>query len=246
MLNAHRYTCLSMLWKQFWSLSEVVRPVIRIDFNYISVPHLYICSLPHIIFLIQDMQKDFATRGYVVEWDKLDAQWFLLRQRRNRVWATCDVNAGQCADEYAKNMKSTVRSMASDVLFPLESCFDTTIEADQLSRAHLGKVKSAMEKDQLDHSSGQVFVDPATSSNRSTESACNVCTCIRPSHNIYSVSMKRWVRVNELWNCQGLWRNDFPNPSAVDDMLQWEKEARDLVGKVFQTQCSGFMHFLNR
>lgn len=189
------------------------------------------------------MQKDFATRGYVLEWDKLDAQWFLLRQRRNRVWATLDVNAGQCVDDYSKRMKSTVRSMASDVLFDFESCFDTTIEADDLTSTQRQKLHSAMHKDKLDHSSGQVFVDPATSNSRSIESACNVCTCIRPSHGIYSASMKRWVRVDELWKCQGLWREDFPNPWAVDSMLQCDKEARDLVGKVFQTQRSGFIYF---
>ena len=76
------------------------------------------------------------------------------------------------------------------------------------------------------------FMDCATSKQRSTESAWNMTTCVRPSHKIYSTKLERFLHVKELWNCQGLFPSAFPNPKAVEEFIKNKStNAQDLAGR---------------
>ena len=56
-------------------------------------------------------------------------------------------------------------------------------------------------------------------------------TCVRPSHDIYSARMERYLTVREQWLCQGLFPNDFECAQEVEQFIR-EKPglAKDLVG----------------
>ena len=66
----------------------------------------------------QVMEEDMAQPGYIMEYTKVDTQRFLLRQRRNRVYATADVSTGQCQQDYAAKMRATLASLESDMTCP--------------------------------------------------------------------------------------------------------------------------------
>lgn len=183
-----------------------------------------------ILALEQVMAKDFEKLGYIMEYDILDAQWFLLRQRRNRVWATMDLNSGQNSIGYKTNMKNTVRSLASDVLFPFSSCFDESLPPDKLNSLQQKKLNEAIEMHELEHCSGNAFCDGGTSSSRKAEAAVGVCTCIRPTHSIFSQKLRRFVRPCEMWTGQGLFKEDFANPEAVERLWENDKNTQDMAG----------------
>lgn len=171
--------------------------------------------------------------GYIFEFDKLDAQWFSLRQRRNRIWATCDLNSGQCPDEYAERMHETVRSMASDRLFDFSKCFDESLEKQLLQTdLQVDKLQKAVEKAEINDGTNNVFIDCSTSSTRDVESAVNVLPCVRPSHPIYSQRLGRFIRPSEMWVSQGMWRDDFPCPSAVDEFWKSDTDTQDMAGSL--------------
>ena len=192
----------------------------------------------HIPFLsLQVMTKDLGELGYVVEHSKIDAQDYLLPQRRNRVYALADINAGQCSQSFAQKMKATMESMASDVLLPFDSVFDTTLPHQQLEGRQYDKLQEALEKACLQANCQNVFVDTSTSSTRECESATNVLTCVRPTHKIYSHQLQRFVTIQEMWAAQGLFKCNFENQEAVQSMWEQASKAQDLAGNAFASTC---------
>ena len=188
----------------------------------------------------QVMKKDFGDLGYIMEHQIADAQWYLLRQRRNRVWATFDINSGQSAETYGADMTRTMKSMASDVQFPFSSCFDETIEPESPRDGTRAKLEEAIRLDEMDQCSGNVFLDGSTSKGRRPESAVGICACVRPTHAIYSQKLQRYVRPSEMFGVQGLWRDDFENPDEIDRMSEHDKHTQDLAGgknKEFWCTC---------
>ena len=171
-----------------------------------------------------------------MEHDIIDAQSYLLRQRRNRVWATMDLNSGQCAETYAENMKATMRNLASDVHFPFSLCFDESLPHEIPSERIQAKLEEAIQMDQLDQCSGNMFVDKGTSSGRKAEAASGVLTCIRPTHGIYSQKLKRFVIPSEMFQAQGMWRDDFANEDAIDKLWANSRYTQDLAGKADKTK----------
>ena len=187
----------------------------------------------------QDMQEDFDARGYCFEWCRLDSQEYLLRQRRNRVWATADVSRGQDSAEYGKLMLKTVRSLATENLFPFEETFDMSRPAQpNFLKTPLakGRISTVVEKAR---SQGKpdtnLFIDCATSSTWGGESAHDVTPCIRPSHAVWSTKLERPVHVDEMFRCQGLFESAFPCKEAFRAILQEPKQAQDLCGNSFSS-----------
>lgn len=83
---------------------------------------------------------------------------------------------------------------------------------------------------QLIDGSSCVFLD-VSKSDAFMEQATNVAACIRPTHDIYSHQLGRKLTVPELWCCQGLWRDDFPCPQTIDELLNENpSKAQDLAG----------------
>ena len=179
------------------------------------------------------MKEDLARLGYTFEFQRLDAQKFLVRQRRNRIWGSADVSIPD-AETYGQHMASTVRSVQSDNLFPWEDCFDTSMASSSssvgLPERVLRQLETAIADAQLIDGSSCVFLD-VSKSDAFMEQATNVATCIRPTHDIYSHQLGRKLTVPELWCCQGLWRDDFPCPQTIDELLNENpSKAQDLAG----------------
>ena len=190
---------------------------------------------------MQVIVEDLRALGYQFEWEKLDAQQFLLRQRRNRIFGTGDIDAGQNYEEYRNNMRDTMESMSSDALLAFESVFDQNLPEEPLEGRTYELLQAALEKACLESNSDNVFIDTSTSESRvnetGVESSTDVLTCVRPSHKIYSARLKRFVSPKELWNAQGLFKDNFENPKAVEDMLDKAAKARDLAGNAFPSTC---------
>ena len=143
-----------------------------------------------------------------------------------------------CPSQMQRPMVSTwqarFRSMQSDNLFPWEDCFDTSMASSSssvgLPERVLRQLETAIADAQLIDGSSCVFLD-VSKSDAFMEQATNVATCIRPTHDIYSHQLGRKLTVPELWCCQGLWRDDFPCPQTIDELLNENpSKAQDLAG----------------
>ena len=178
--------------------------------------------------------------GYLMEYQLLDAQSFLLRQRRNRVWATLDVAGGQDCDVFRAGVKRSVEAMASKRLFPAEKCFREDLpQTKKFNATELHNVNHAHDLAQKTKGDPDVFADVSKSVGR-REVAYGVTTCIRPTHPIYSVKRKRLLTVAELWEQQGLWADDFPNPQAVKQFIDEKpRAAQDLAG-LLDVKCANY------
>lgn len=139
-------------------------------------------------------------------------------------------------------MKETVRSMSSNVHFPFESVFDISLPpTPEVLKTPLQKLRVASavrRQKEKNRPSSNLFIDCGTSLQRGCEFAQEVSTCIRPTHQVWSTRLGRHVTVPELWNCQGLWAQDWPEASAVLSMLERPKEAQDLCGNSFSSTVS--------
>ena len=191
------------------------------------------------LFQMQVMEKDLAELGYIMEWGKVDAKDLLLPQRRNRIYATADVNSGQEASLYAQAMRATMESLKSDVTFCINDILDPSICHETALTARAQKqVDAAIEQACLKGHTSDIFIDISTSSSRLPEYAIGCTTCIRPSGGIYASSLRRCLVPEELWKCQGIWVNEFANPEAARSMLEMGADAKDLCGNAFaSTSC---------
>lgn len=186
------------------------------------------------------MKSDLETLGYVMEFGKVDTQDYLLPQRRNRIYATADCSNGQDASEYNKRMQETMDTLSSDFHIAFEHIFDQTLPAAQLSTERQNdKLQEALEQACLKFNSQNIFVDVSSSKSRQAEYAHGVLTCVRPSHGIFSQKLGRWVTIEEMWKAQGLFRCNFDNPAAVDEMIAGPRDkAQDLAGNAFSSTCT--------
>ena len=207
--------------------------------------HKYIDEFTNIYIYIYSVGKrnpgeviaeDLKKMGHIFQFNKLDASMFLLPQRRTRVWGTSDLASEVSQSEYSKLMQDTILSMAGDERFEFTDVFDITLPKVSLTnQLQQSKLKQALEQGKLkgyDMTTPNCFMDCATCKQRSTESAWNMTTCVRPSHKIYSTKLERFLHVKELWNCQGLFPSAFPNPKAVEEFIKNKStNAQDLAGR---------------
>ena len=189
-------------------------------------------------YLLQVIARDLKNLGYVFQFSKLDAQNYLLNQRRTRVYGTGDLDEGQNADSFRESMRATLSSLSSDIRFPFETVFDENLPKISLRGNAYNKVQEAIEKFALQSQSNNIFVDTSTSKDRQAECAVSITTCIRPSHPIWSVRLSRFVTTEEMFRCQGLWKDDFSFPQAISDVLADPTGAQDLAGNAFASTCA--------
>lgn len=186
----------------------------------------------------QAIYRDMKSLGYLFQWCKLDAQDYLLPQRRNRIYGFGDLDEGQDYDSFAKNMYSTCQSMTSDRLFNFTDIFEQNLPSCVLHGNALENVQRAIDKHASE--STNIFVDTSTSA-RFLECSVESTTCIRPSHPIFSVQLNRYLTVEELFRCQGIWPVDFENPEAFQRVLKHPAKAQDLCGNAFASTCAQAM-----
>lgn len=173
--------------------------------------------------------------GYTFTWQLVDTQLFLLRQRRTRVWGVADLMSNVSESELSTKMSETTERMTSDVHFPYDKVFDTTRPKEKLlNQTQKSKLKQAIEKSELNGNGDDVFIDCSTSRDRDSEFCNGISTCIRPTHKVYSNKLQRFLTTKELWSCQGLWLDSFPNADAVKEIMKSRTNAQDLAGVVNQ------------
>ena len=63
-----------------------------------------------------------------------------------------------------------------------------------------------------------IALDPGASRGR-LRGGFEVCTCINPKHQVYSAQLQRYVKPQEFLGLQGIWRDDFDNPSLYDKLV---------------------------
>ena len=185
--------------------------------------------------LVQVVQDDLANMGYIFAWQKLDAQSFLLRQRRTRVWGVADLMGEASQHDFQKRMKHTLECMSGTKLFNYEDIFDLKMPKQRLkNELQKKKLQEAIQNTRLKHGDDStipdIFIDTPSSSQRIAESAEHVATCVRPTHHIYSSFLGRCLTVKELWACQGLFESSFINKNAFHEILQNPVQAQDLAG----------------
>ena len=101
------------------------------NYIYIIFTHLYIYiqrEQAHILLfsaVLQVIQEDLAKMGYTFEHQKLDSRYYLLRQRRNRVWGSAARNVDET---YKENLQATVHAMSSTWQFKYNDVFDSSLE----------------------------------------------------------------------------------------------------------------------
>ena len=133
-------------------------------------------------------------------------------------------------------MASTLADMAQDHRFPHEQVFDQTLPKCTLRGNAHDKLEQAIERSILENNSENIFVDTSGSKGRRAEVGYGVTTCIRPSHPIFSVRLGRYLTVAELLKCQGIFKDDFEHPGAIDQLLaQSPAKAQDLAGNAFSS-----------
>lgn len=191
--------------------------------------------------------KDLRDMGYLFAWQKLDAQSYLLRQRRTRIWGVADLMSDLKQDEFQSRMKKTLDSMAGTALFNYNEVFDVTKPKQRLkNELQRKKLKEAVDKARLKNGDTtevpDVFIDTATGEKRAAESAEHVAPCIRTSHHIYSNYLGRCLSIDELWRCQGLFESAFVNTAAYHEVMKNTVQARDLAGQGVGQWFTVFKH----
>ena len=180
------------------------------------------------------IQEDLAKMGYTFEHQKLDSRYYLLRQRRNRVWGSAARNVDET---YKENLQATVHAMSSTWQFKYNDVFDSSLEqSNELHERVRTHLETAHLKATLSGESDDVFLDCSTSAGRRPEFCIGSTPCIRPTHAIYSYRLQRHLSVRELWLCQGLFPQDFPNAAYVEEVIENEPAlAQCLAGNSFSS-----------
>lgn len=176
--------------------------------------------------------------GYVFQYSKLDAQDYLLTQRRTRVYGLGDLDSGQDQAKLNEEMASTLHDMSSDKRFAFNQVFQNDLPTCTLRKNALGKVQEAITKCMLNSESQNIFIDTSTSKDRNVEMGYGVSTCVRPSHPIFSVQLQRYITVSEMFKCQGIFKEDLENPTVLTNILQKPGPAQDLTGNAFASTCA--------
>ena len=203
-----------------------------VRFNNVYKIYIYDVCLSH--HWHQVIREDMKALGYIFHWMKLDAQFYLLRQRRERIWGCADLMSEVPEVDFCNNMKATLQSMSSTNMFEYEKVFDMQQPKGSLNNKNQQeKLKEAIRRSRMaeaDEENPDVFIDCSTSKARNAEYAVHMSTCVRPTHHVYSNRLQRHLSVQELWRCQGLFKESFVNPQAVEDVMQNQAQAQDLAG----------------
>ena len=187
-------------------------------------------------FLLPRPHEDFREIGHTFEHTKVDSCHLLMPQRRERVWGSSCTGAHDT--QYPLDMKITMQRLKGpkrftlgDVLLDdLPTCDPPVSDSFQ---CQLEKVKNICQERKIDFST--VTMDSSTSRRRSPEYACDMFTCIRPSHRIWLCGHNRFAEPQELLRAHGVFAEEFHVPKAVLDLEP--HLAADFAGNAFSTSA---------
>ena len=143
--------------------------MLEVRFNYVKYLQ-DVCSSHH---WHQGIREDMKALGYIFSWTKLDAQFYLLRQRRERIWGCADLMSEVPEADFCNNMKATLQSRSSTDMFEYEKVFDMQQPKGSLSnKIQQGKLTEAIRRSRMaeaDEEDPDVFIDGSTSRSRHAE-----------------------------------------------------------------------------
>eukprot|EP00435_Cladocopium_sp_Y103_P036512 s2993_g9.t1 len=168
-------------------------------------------------------------------WTILDSQYYLLPQRRNRVWGLAFLITGQStAESVEKRYKQTLMSLRSNFQFPMSKMFLKS-EEEPPSNPRLKKLVE-IAKTKYPYSQN-VFID-ASSSLEWQMMGDGVIPCLAPSHDVYSTGLRRYLQAEDVLNAQGLFRSCF-NKEAYAAL---KEQAQEIAGNSFSsTVCQAVL-----
>lgn len=72
---------------------------------------------------IEVLKTDVTDLGYKVASQIVDSQKFVVRQRRNRLYACMELDRGLGLADFPSHFAATLKSLQTDLHFPMEECF---------------------------------------------------------------------------------------------------------------------------
>ena len=183
---------------------------------------------------IEVVKRDLLSLGHGFEFCAVDSQHYLLPQRRNRIWGSSDSTLRlRDVPRFEASMASTMQQLRSSTRFRLQQFMNPSLPEEI---PHLASHLSQLEATQKAATKARVDVkevtfDTHTSEGRLPEWFGYGCTCIRPTHAIYSLGAMRYLTGNELLLCQGIFPSEFPVPAAFTSLTS--SQAADFAGNAF-------------
>lgn len=189
--------------------------------------------------------RDLEERHHSFTFLKLDANNYLLPQRRNRVFgcSTSTASGTRSLDDVAsenqtwKMLLNRLGTGPSQQQFSLKDMLRTDLPAQPL-QAPQDITNWKLVQARVKRASNQ---DPTCicmhlgSSEKRLEFMKDASTCIRPSHDIYCSMVDRPLHPQEMLKLQGSFECDFPCPDELRSLP--DTLARDLAGNAFPTPC---------
>lgn len=180
------------------------------------------------VLCTQVVRKDLEELGYNFSWSIIDSMNFLLPQRRNRVWGIASIKALELKDssEISSTYREALQCLRSNFQFPYELNFPHPGSTDEPKPGrHTRLVEMAQSKS---FGLGHVFVDCQPSLSRASDFVGGV-PCVMPTHAVYYLEQRRYLRVQDYLNAQGLWASAF-KPEVYQEMLH-AKGAKGSLGQ---------------
>ena len=179
---------------------------------------------------IKTVEADLTRLGYHVQYRSLNTQDFALPQRRNRAWLMA--SKGPLSEIGA--VEATFVDMSSAV--HVGNIFQQGLPKGVLSSKGQKQVEALLDQFRAERSDYKdLFLAPNTSSGRGTEHNVGATTCLRPTSQVWSESLGRYLSGMEHLMCQGIFAQDFAEPSAVERLAQRRTAAMSFAGKGFST-----------
>ena len=190
--------------------------------------------------LVETLIRDLSAMGHSFTYSKVDAQNYLLPQRRNRVFGCSSaINNRDPEDVISDHQKwkaifGKFGMGPKSQQFTLEDTLEKGVEPQPLHAPqdirNWGLIEKRVKKAKQDPS--RLCMHMGSSESR-LEYMVGASTCVRPSHDIYCNVVGRPLIGCELLRLQGSFPDDYSCPDALADLPEGLK--RDLAGNAFPT-----------
>eukprot|EP00438_Fugacium_kawagutii_P002851 Skav214137 [mRNA] locus=scaffold1185:768268:769287:- [translate_table: standard] len=192
--------------------------------------------------LVNTLIRDMETHGHSFTFLKVDANGYLLPQRRNRVFG-CSSSVGSKTPQEIEGEQQKWREVfarlgcgPTEQQFSLEDILESGHDVKPLQAPQdlknwklvLARVKRTKGADP----NATICLCMGSSEAR-LEYMINASTRVRPPHDVRCNLVERPLVGCELLRLQGSFPDDYPHPEAVQNLSQ--PLARDLAGNAFPT-----------
>lgn len=185
---------------------------------------------PPAILAVENHAKDM---GYDFAYTSVNSAFYLVRQRRNRVWGCASMQQEKSDTQWKTSWASTFVEMGSNLNFAFEDVFEEGLPLEKVFNPNQSEaVQRALQNAGVSGKGQNLFVD-VTSSEKRCESNVAMLPCVNPKHPVYSTQLERFVKPKEFLSCQAIWARDFPVPQAV------EAVSRTPLGQDLAGHCLG-------